>query len=121
MVSCQPSQTQDQQRLKALIIDGENNHGVWPMTTSMIKDYLQSSGLFDVDIARKKYVWQGPHSDHRHDENWRRSLIRKYYSEGISSSITVEEPQIDTAFMPSFDDYDVVVSNLGWKTTSWPD
>ena len=47
--------------LKALIIDGENNHGVWPMTTMMMKDYLKQTGLFSVDIQRTAYTWQGPH------------------------------------------------------------
>lgn len=38
-------------KLKALIVDGQNNHGVWPKTTQMMKQYLEESGLFQVDIA----------------------------------------------------------------------
>ena len=37
--------------LKALIIDGQNNHGVWPTTTKMMKKYLEETGLFTVDVA----------------------------------------------------------------------
>ena len=37
--------------LKALIIDGQNNHGIWPKTTQMMKRYLLESGKFEVDIA----------------------------------------------------------------------
>lgn len=37
--------------LKALIVDGQNNHGVWPKTTQMMKKYLEETGLFTVDIA----------------------------------------------------------------------
>jgi len=37
--------------LKALIIDGQNNHGVWPTTTKMMKKYLEDTGLFAVDVA----------------------------------------------------------------------
>ncbi len=37
--------------LKALIVDGQNNHGVWPKTTQMMKKYLEDSGLFSVDVA----------------------------------------------------------------------
>jgi len=37
--------------LKALILDGENNHKVWPQTTQMMKSYLERSGLFSVDVA----------------------------------------------------------------------
>lgn len=36
---------------KALIIDGQNNHGVWPTTTKMMKKYLEETGLFTVDVA----------------------------------------------------------------------
>jgi hypothetical protein len=53
----------EQVTLNALIIDGENNHGIWPMTTMMLKDYLEETGKFTVAIKRKKYTWQGPHSD----------------------------------------------------------
>ena len=45
--------------LKALIIDGQNNHGAWPKTTMMMKKYLEDSGLFQVDIARTRFTWQG--------------------------------------------------------------
>lgn len=37
--------------MKALIVDGQNNHGVWPKTTKMMKKYLEDTGLFKVDIA----------------------------------------------------------------------
>lgn len=38
-------------KMKALIVDGQNNHGVWPKTTHMMKKYLEESGLFAVDVA----------------------------------------------------------------------
>ncbi len=37
--------------LKALIVDGQNNHGVWPKTTKMMKRYLEETGKFTVDVA----------------------------------------------------------------------
>lgn len=37
--------------LKALIIEGQNNHGNWPQTTKMMKKYLGDSKLFTVDVA----------------------------------------------------------------------
>lgn len=37
--------------LKALIVDGQNNHGNWPTTTRMMKKYLEETGLFAVDVA----------------------------------------------------------------------
>ena len=122
--SCETT-TQDQRMnksiVRALIIDGENNHGVWPMTTYMMRDYLESSGLFEVDVVRKKYVWQGPHSDHRHDEAWRHTLLKEYAIPGLDESVTVLEPKADSLFNPDFHKYDVVISTLGWKATNWPE
>ncbi len=37
--------------LKALIVDGQNNHAVWPTTTKMMKRYLEDTKLFSVDVA----------------------------------------------------------------------
>ena len=42
--------TAAQAQLKALIIDGQNNHAVWPKSTIMMKQYLEETGLFEVDI-----------------------------------------------------------------------
>ncbi len=123
-MSCDSHNSQNQQtksKIKVLIIDGENNHGVWPMTTVMMKDYLESSGLFEVDINRKKYMWQGPHSDHRHDEAWRNNLLSKYPLEGGNDGIIVDEPKEDSLFAPKFETYDVVVNNLGWNSSEWPE
>jgi len=37
--------------LKALIIEGQNNHAVWPKTTQMMKRYLEETKLFRVDVV----------------------------------------------------------------------
>ena len=37
--------------LRALIVDGQNNHANWPQTTQMMKKYLEDSGLFTVDLV----------------------------------------------------------------------
>ena len=39
------------EKLNALIVDGQNNHKVWPETTKMMKKYLEETGLFQVDVA----------------------------------------------------------------------
>ena len=36
---------------KALIVDGQNNHGNWPQTTKMMKKNLEATGLFSVEVA----------------------------------------------------------------------
>jgi type 1 glutamine amidotransferase len=38
-------------KLKALILDGQNNHKNWPQTTKMMKKYLEETGLFTVEVA----------------------------------------------------------------------
>ncbi|MEZ5039561.1 MAG: ThuA domain-containing protein [Saprospiraceae bacterium] len=38
-------------RLKALIIDGQNNHTNWPETTPILRQQLEETGLFVVDVA----------------------------------------------------------------------
>src|SRR6267142_1801823 len=42
---------QSAQKLKALIVDGQNNHKNWPDTTKMMKKYLEDTGRFTVDVA----------------------------------------------------------------------
>jgi type 1 glutamine amidotransferase len=44
-------QAQSEQKLKALIVDGQNNHRNWTDTTRMMKKYLEDSGRFAVDVA----------------------------------------------------------------------
>ena len=39
------------EKLKALIVDGQNNHGNWPQTTQMMKRYLEDTGRFTVDVV----------------------------------------------------------------------
>lgn len=38
------------EKMKALIVDGQNNHN-WPATTPLMKQSLEESGLFTVDVA----------------------------------------------------------------------
>ena len=48
------------EKMKALIIEGQNNHGNWPQTTQMMKKYLEETDLFAVDIARTKPNGEDP-------------------------------------------------------------
>ncbi len=38
-------------KLKALIVDGQNNHKNWPETTPILRNHLELSGRFEVDVA----------------------------------------------------------------------
>jgi hypothetical protein len=53
------------EKLKALIVDGQNNHAVWPKSTVMMKQYLEGSGLFEVEVARTKFI-----SNFKREQDW---------------------------------------------------
>lgn len=94
--------------LKALIIDGQNNHGAWPKTTMMMKKYLEESGLFQVDVARTRYTWQGD------------DLLKEYpLNDGIERKAE-RQPRPDPDFAPAFSQYRVVISNFGFNAAPWP-
>ncbi|MGB0371454.1 MAG: ThuA domain-containing protein [Opitutales bacterium] len=99
-----------QAKIKVLIIDGQNNHVVWPRSTIMMKQYLEESGLFEVDIDRTRFTWRGT----KRDGDWLPKA-------GIEGTVDLPNPKHDPDFMPSFDGYDVVVSNFGVKAAHWPD
>ncbi len=107
--------------LKALIIDGENNHGIWPKSTFMMKDFLEETGLFQVDIARKKYTWIGPHYNKVKGVDDINELLNIYsFKDGIERT-SVDSTKYDPDFNPDFSTYDVVINNLGWKSSEWPE
>jgi uncharacterized protein len=117
------SDTQPNKKLKALIVDGQNNHGAWPKTTMIMKDYLEQSGLFTVDIDRTIYTWQGPHndSDAGMGEAKRKQLLTQYPIPGGKQTIPVEKAKYDSTFLPDFNKYDLVISNFGWLAFPWPE
>lgn len=96
-------------RLKALIIDGQNNHEVWPKSTIMMKQYLEETGMFDVDIMRTKFTWKAGRE--------------KAYLPlaGVGETQDLENPKTDPDFTPEFKKYDVVISNFGWRAADWPE
>ena len=52
LLLCAPPAAQAAEKLKALIVDGQNNHEVWPKSTLMMKHCLEGAGLVEVEIAR---------------------------------------------------------------------
>ena len=108
-------------KLKALIVDGENNHGVWPKTTMMMKDYLEQTGLFEVDIERTAFTWQGPHYDKSIGLDNIKELLKLYPINSSKKTTAVDEPMPDAKYSPNFKNYDVIISNMGWKASTWPE
>jgi type 1 glutamine amidotransferase len=95
-------------KLRVLIIDGQNNHSVWPKSTAMMKAYLEQSGRFEVAVARTRFTWKG--------DKW----LAQYPAPGGGPVQDLKEPQADPDFAPDFSRHDVVISNFGWKAADWP-
>ena len=116
--SLQGCNSQKKTKLKALIIDGENSHGVWPKTTMMMKSYLEETGLFEVDIERTAYTWQGPHHNVK-NVNDIKELLSIYPISSNKEYVAVDNPKPDPNYSPNFKAYDVIISNFGWKASYW--
>src|SRR5688572_3967222 len=96
------------EKIKVLIVDGQNNHTVWPKSTAMMKAYFEASGKFEAAVARTRFTWKG--------EKW---LPQLALTDGMNYE-NLPEPKADPAFAPDFSKYQVVVSNFGWKAADWP-
>ncbi len=96
-------------KLKVLIIDGQNNHVVWPKSTIMMKQYLEETGLFEVDIMRTKFTWNAQRE---------KDFLPLA---GVGETQNLDEPKADPDFAPDFTAYDVVVSNFGWNAADLPE
>lgn len=95
--------------VKVLIVDGQNNHDTWPKTTRMMKQYLEETGKFQVDIARTRYLWQGKH------------LLDEFPLNDGKRYEYFDEARPDPEFRPNFQNYDVVVNNFGYQAARWPE
>lgn len=98
----------ERDKIKVLIIDGQNNHSDWPKTSLMMQRQLEETGLFEVTIERTKFTWNGAENS--------QYLNRA----GAGRTEELKEPKTDPDFNPDFEAYDVVVSNFGWKAAPWP-
>ena len=113
----QTSQSNQKTKLKVLILDGHNNHYVWPKTTVMMKDYLEQTGLFEVEVSRTNPVWLGI----KYNDKRQKKLV-EYFNEypiDISDYIISQDPIKSYSFNINFHAYDLVVSNLGAFTPNW--
>ncbi len=103
------SPTHAAEKHKALIVDGQNNHAVWPKSTVMMKQYLESSGLFEVEVARTRFI-----SNFKREETWLPLA-------GAGETEGTEKPMPDPSFSPDFSKYSIVVSNFGFGAADWPE
>jgi type 1 glutamine amidotransferase len=96
-------------KLKALIIDGQNNHAVWPKSTIMMKQYLEDTGLFEVEVDRTRFIWKSERE------------AKFLPMAGDFPNEVLKQPKTDPDFKPNFKDYDVIISNFGWKAADLPE
>lgn len=94
--------------IRVLIVDGQNNHTIWPKSTQMMKQTLEQSGRFKVDVYRTLVTWKGG------------KLLGEFPLKDGKSYQDLPEPKTDPFFSPKFKNYDVVISNFGWKAAPWP-
>lgn len=83
------------QKIKLLIIDGQNNHN-WKQTTPVLKGFLSASGRFSVDVATSP-----PRMRRKAPAAAKAAAAKSWKS-----------------FRPAFDKYDVVLSNYNGEL--WP-
>lgn len=95
--------------IKVLILDGQNNHVQWPKITFMLKEYLEETGLFSVEVARSANTWKGE------------QFLDEFPIEGMEQTEALEKPKTDPNYSPNFSNYDVVISNFGWNAADWPE
>jgi type 1 glutamine amidotransferase len=95
-------------KIKALIVDGQNNHVVWPKSTIIMRDYLKATGLFEVDIARTRFTWNG------------KQEAAFLPLAGVGPTEDLPAAKSDPDFKPDFSKYQVVISNFGYNAAPWP-
>lgn len=96
-------------KIQALIVDGQNNHEQWPKLTYILKQEMEATGLFSVDVVRSRYTWNGD------------DFLEPFAIEGMPKTQVLEEPKSDPDFTPDFTKYDVVINNFGWNAAPWPE
>ena len=96
-------------KLKALIVDGQNNHHVWPKSTIMIRQYLEETDLFEVDVVRTQFTWNG-----KREKDFLPLA-------GAGETQDLPAPKRDPEFSPPFSQYDVIISNFGNNAADWPE
>ena len=109
LIACSTFSVNAADKINALIIDGQNNHTAWPKITVMLKDYLEKTGSYKVDVVRTQYTWKG-------------GQFKQFLPlAGAGESQDLKQPKTDPDFKPEFDKYDVVINNFGYKAADWPE
>jgi type 1 glutamine amidotransferase len=108
------------EKLKALIIDGQNNHD-WKATTPYLKSALEQSGRFTVEVSTTPESFRrGPDAPkNASPEKLAEYKAAKAQYDADKKAYDAQKPALWQAWRPKFKDYAVVVSNYNGEL--WPD
>jgi len=111
-------------KMKALIVDGQNNHSCWPKTSQMMKHYLEQTELFDVQIVTTAADgidpdFQPAFRDYAvvvsnyNGQSWNESASKSFvdYMQGGGGLVVVHAA--DNAF-PDWPEYNEMIGLGGW-------
>ncbi len=98
---------QAQPKIKALIIEGQNNHVMWPKTSRMMAKMLNDTQRFDVDITTTQHTFKLGEYAQKIDPNNTIKFID-------NNTKDWKQNKTDVNFSPDFANYDVIVSNFGY-------
>lgn len=108
------------EKLKALIIDGQNNHD-WKSTTPYIRAALERSGRFTVDVSTTPpSAPRGPQApkDPKPEQQAAYEAAKAKWAEE-KKAYDSEKADLWAKWHPKFSDYAVVVSN--YNGDMWPE
>src|SRR5262245_42108062 len=102
------------EKIRVLIIDGQNNHD-WRSTTPFMKKALEESGRFSVQVATSPLRPQAPKKPKDDDK----TKLEKYEQDLVAFKKASDEyQQAMTKFHPDLTKVDVVLSN--YNGDLWP-
>ena len=108
-------------KINVLLIDGQNNHN-WAETTPVIKDILEKTGRFKVDVCTSPEAppkRPGINKDDKNDPSkvdaWEKAVADW---ENEVAKVKQDNEAAWLNWRPVFSDYDVVVGNYNGQ--SWP-
>lgn len=119
------AQDKTTEKIKVVIIDGQNNHN-WRATTPVLKQVLESTGRFSVDVATTPQSVPVPPAPKKPKDESDQQAMAKYeadlakYKEALpKAQATQKEAQEAFAkWRVDFSQYQVVLSNYNGQ--SWP-
>lgn len=107
-------------RIKVLIVDGQNNHQ-WATTTPMLRKILEGSGRFSVDVATSPAAPPAaprlPREATAEQKAAHGEAVKKHAAAVVEHKARVAAQW--AAWRPAFSRYAVVVSNYNGET--WPE